>query len=606
MCGIAGAFFFDKANNKSLTKKIIQKMCNQMYRRGPDHRGYWFDENYNIGLGHNRLAIIDLSEQANQPIISICNRYVIVFNGEIYNYKELKQELIILGETFQTNSDTEILLKLYILNGKKMLLKLRGMFAFAIWDKKQELVFLARDPYGIKPLYWSFVDGGILFASQVKALLSTGIVNKKRNLKGKLGFWLLGSVPETETWFQDIKCLKSGHYCTFSMANKKITISKYIDINNIWLQANHKKQKKNDVQKLINNALKNTVKNHLVSDVPIGVLLSGGIDSATLISHLVDLKQDIQAITISFKEYTNSKIDEVPRAKKISKYYNIKHHIRIVTKEEFLKDLPEILVAMDQPSIDGINTWYACKAAAELKLKVVLSGIGGDELFFGYPSFFQVPVLVNFLNILKIIPGYKFLIKIITYIFIYLTKNRKWDYLYQYGSNLYSAYWLKRGIFNVSEIKRIEKIKNDEKINIKELIKSLVGKLSKNKIMAVGQMESQVYLRNQLLRDSDWASMYHGVELRTPLVDYFLLNELKDIIFYFKKYNGKEMLANSADKKLPDYITKSYKTGFSIPVGKWIKEKKVKNQDQDNCLYNDSNDYKYLAHYISENIYKKY
>ena len=136
-------------------------------------------------------------------------------------------------------------------------------------------------------------------------------------------------------------------------------------------------------------------------------------------------------------------------------------------------------------------------------------------------------------------------------------------------------------------------------------IKSLVGKLSKNKIMAVGQMESQVYLRNQLLRDSDWASMYHGVELRTPLVDYFLLNELKDIIFYFKKYNGKEMLANSADKKLPGYITKSYKTGFSIPVGKWIKEKKVKNQDQDNCLYNDSNDYKYWAHYISENIYKK-
>jgi len=604
MCAIAGAFFFDEVKNKNFTKKIIKKMCDEMYRRGPDHTGYWFDEKDNIGLGHNRLAIIDLTKEANQPIISICDRYVIVFNGEIYNYKKLREELITLGEIFETNSDTEVLLKLYILYDKKMLLKLRGMFAFAIWDKKEKSCFLARDPYGIKPLYWAVVDGGILFASQVKALLSTGIVKKNINTKGKLSFWLLGNIAEPETWFTDIKCLKSGHYCSFSKHSKKISLNKYIDINKIWLKAIKNKKTKLDVQKTINNAVKNTIKNHLVSDVPIGVLLSGGIDSASLVAHLVELKQNVQAITISFKEYENSKIDEVPRAKKLAEYYKINHHIRVVTKEEFLKDWSNILTAMDQPSIDGINTWYACKAAKELKLKVVLSGIGGDELFMGYPSFSQIPVLVNLLNIIKYVPANKCIINFIGLILGYITKNKKWRSLYEHGSNLHSAFWLKRGIFNVSEINKIENNCRLKKIDIIKLIKKQVGQLSKNKAIAIGQMESQIYLRNQLLRDSDWASMYHGVELRTPLVDVFLLNELQDVISNFKKYNGKKMLAHSADKNVPEYITKSFKTGFSIPVSKWIKEKKIRKQDD--CFYNDPNDYKYLAQYISENIYKNY
>ena len=603
MCGIAGAVFFDKPKDQKLIESIIKKMCDQMHRRGPDNKSFWFDKNNNIGLGHNRLAIIDLSKQANQPMVSKCKRYIVVFNGEIYNYKSLKNDLIMSGDSFNTDSDTEVLLKLYIKEGPNMLLRLRGMFAIAIWDQKEKKMFLARDPYGIKPLYIGVFKGGFLFASQVKALLSCDLINKRKNKKAKTDFFLLGNVQEPETWFADIQSLRSGFYCTYSLKDNKMIMKKYIDINDIWLNADKKIKKKIDVQQVIKDAVKKSISNHLVSDVPIGVLLSGGIDSVSLIAHFKDLNQNIQGITISFKEYKNSPIDEAPRAIKVAKYYNIKHHVRVVTKEEFKKDLPLIISAMDQPSIDGINTWYACKAASELKLKVVLSGVGGDELFFGYPSFSEIPLLINFFHLMKFMPGFQFLLKIIGCIIANITKNNKWKYLFKYGFDLRSAFWLKRGLFNPSEIYQMEGF---QKIDIKKIIQKTVKNLSKNKKIAISQMESQIYLRNQLLRDSDWASMYHSIELRTPLVDFFLLKDLKDVIYSFSKFKGKIMLSQSAKTFVPEYITKSVKTGFSIPIGNWIKEMKVYKNTESKYFFSDKNHHKYLAQYIVSNIYKKY
>ena len=230
-----------------------------------------------------------------------------VFNGEIYNYKSIRNKLIASGETFNTDSDSEILLKLFIKEGPNMLLKLRGMFSIAIWDRKDKKMFLARDPYGIKPLYIGSFSGGFLFASQVKALLSSGIINKRKNNKAKLDFFLLGNIQEPKTWFADIKSLKSGFYCIYSQNDNKMIMEKYTDINDIWLHAENKRKKKVDVQQIINKAVKQSISSHLVSDVPIGVLLSGGIDSVSLIAHLKDLNQTIQGITISFKE--SSKIN---------------------------------------------------------------------------------------------------------------------------------------------------------------------------------------------------------------------------------------------------------------------------------------------------------
>lgn len=603
MCGIAGAIFFHKPKNKKTIISIIDKMCGQMKRRGPDNTSYWFNKHKNVGFGHNRLAIIDLTEQANQPMISNCGRYIIVFNGEIYNYKTLKENLIKSGINFKTDSDTEVVLKLFINEGANMLSKLRGMFSIAIWDQEEEKLFMTRDPYGIKPLYVGMFSEGFLFASQVKALLSTDLISKRKNRNAKIDYYLFGNIQEPKTWFKDIQSLRGGYYYIYSLKSNKMSMKKYFDINDIWLNADKDIKKEKEVQNSINIAIRQSISSHLVSDVPVGVLLSGGIDSVSLIAHLKEMRHDVQGITISFEEFQNSSNDEVPRATKVAKYYKIKHHVRVVKKEEFKKDLPLIISAMDQPSIDGINTWYACKAASELKLKVVLSGVGGDELFFGYPSFSQIPLLVNFLNWFTILPGSQFILKMISILATKITKNNKWYYLHKYGSNIYSAFWLKRGLFNPSEISKMDNIKE---IDIQKIIQNNVGVMSKNKRIAVCQMENQIYLRNQLLRDADWASMYHSVELRTPLVDIFLLKKLKRIIHSFNKYNGKLMLSRSAKKIVPKYITNNVKTGFSTPIGLWIKEFKNFQNPKIDYLISDKNHHKYLSQYIMLNIYKNY
>ena len=337
-------------------------------------------------------------------------------------------------------------------------------------------------------------------------------------------------------------------------------------------------------------------------------MLSGGIDSSSLISHLIDLKINFIAITVVFEEYTNTEMDELPFAKEILKGKKIKHFVRKVSKKEFLNDIDNIIDAMDQPSIDGINTWYACKAASEKKIKVLLSGVGGDELFFGYPSFGQIPYLINFTSLIKKIP---FGDKVLTFIGDKLyrkTKNQKWKYLNFFCSNVYTAFWLKRGILTPFEINKQfqlkTKIKNMNNINfIEKFMKKKIGSVSKNKILAVAQLENCFYLRNQLLRDSDWASMYHSVELRTPFVDYFLLNDLKMYISYLSKFSGKAHLVKSSQTKIPSSIVKRKKTGFNIPVTNWTKGWLSDKNFMDKAI--GKSNYLKLIDHVIKNIYKK-
>ena len=577
MCGLAGLFMPGGASVSH--KEALFIMCDHMRTRGPDAIDNWSDVQSGIYLGHRRLSIIDLDASANQPMHSDDGRYTIIFNGEIYNFRELRLWLEGLGENFRTHSDTEVLLKLFQMEGKAMLSRLRGMFAFIVWDKQGKSVFMARDPYGIKPLYYAKSGRGWIFASQVKALMATKLVDSVPNPLGQMGFWLLGSIPEPHTWFRDVSALPAGTWCEITVEDGLKGPYRYWDIADAWREAPECKMNRRDTQEIVRSAVSNSVRQHLVADVPVGIFLSGGIDSGALAGLMRDQSQSpIQGITIAFDEFRGRHEDEVPGAKEIAKRYGINHHVRTVTKKEFKDDLPKIFSSMDQPSVDGINTWFASKAVAELGLKVVISGVGGDELFYGYPSFIQLPTLVSRCKTVERVPGARAVANLILNQKARRSGNSRWRWLTEYGNNLYGAYWLRRGLFAPEELGELmgKAFANEalSEMDPVSLVESMVGCLSTDSMAAVGQIESMAYLRNQLLRDSDWASMAHSVELRTPLVDAWLLRDLMPVLRSFDRFKGKSLLAMSPLLPLSEDLVSRKKTGFSIPLGVWGKEAK--------------------------------
>jgi len=575
VCGLAGIFFTE--GHSSELEKSVQRMCKNMQARGPDAVGYWSDQQVGLSLGHRRLSIIDLDIRANQPMCSVDGRFVIVFNGEIYNFRELRLWMEGNGEVFRTQSDTEVLLQLYRLEGEAMLSRLRGMFAFAIWDSYSRSLFMARDPYGIKPLYIARSKKGWLFASQVKALLASGLVEHAADPIGQMGFWLLGSVPEPRTWFRDISALPAGTWCRFTNEGQMTGPQSYWNIADAWRQAPECRTTLPEAQELVRSAVTQSVRQHLVADVPVGVFLSGGIDSGSLAGLMKDCgAKSIQGVTIAFNEFKGKHEDEVPAASAIARQYGINHHVRTVTQKEFEVDLPKILSAMDQPSIDGINTWFASKAIAELGLKVVISGVGGDELFYGYPSFKQLPALVSRWKILASIPGMNKLANLALKQIARRSGNERWGWLTRQAGSLHGAYWIRRGLFAPNELMDLmgiefagEAIRDMDPAS---LVESMVGSLPVDPMAAVGQLESMSYLRNQLLRDSDWASMSHSVELRTPLVDAWLLRDLMPVLRSFGRHKGKALLAASPRLPLNNEIIHRVKTGFGVPLGMWKQE----------------------------------
>lgn len=576
MCGIAGILRASTAGNTS-PQHALENMCEVLRARGPDAVGYWQDKEADIHLGHRRLSIIDLDERANQPFLSEDSRYVIVFNGEIYNFRDLRKQLEREGERFRTEGDTEVLLKLFIREGEKMLPKLRGMFAFGIWDRQARSLFLARDPYGIKPLYVGRSGDGWCFASQVKALLACGLVSHEPDAVARGAYWLLGSVPSPRTFFRDISSLRAGSWCRISSETPEINPVLYWDIADSWRQAPDCKLPESEVRGILRNALLDSVKNHLVADVPVAVFLSGGIDSGSLAGLMKEAgARDIQGITIAFDEFSGKPQDEAPMAAALAKHYGIRHHVRTVTRGEFEQDLPRILNAMDYPSIDGINTWYASKAVAEMGLKVVISGVGGDELFCGYPSFQQVPQLHSRWKKISAIPLLPKLVDVAFNAKALQSDNMRWRWMTREAGSLYGAYWLRRGLFTPDQLPELMR-ETYAHAALKEmrpsaLIEMMAGELPADGSLAVGQMESVCYLRNQLLRDSDWASMDHSVELRTPLVDAWLLRDLMPVMQAFPRYSGKSLLSRSPSTPLPPAIMQREKTGFTTPVQQWLVE----------------------------------
>lgn len=581
MCGISG-FYFNDSFEQGYALDAVKRMNTRMKPRGPDADGTWLGNC--IVLGHTRLAIQDLDVRSNQPFISDDGRYTIVFNGEIYNFMELKKGLESKGIEFRTKSDTEVLLEMYAYYGVDSFKKLRGMFAIGIWDNLESELVLARDPYGIKPLYYTTTAHGFIFSSQLKAILATNLTDSTMEPAGVAGFYLWGSVPEPWTLYQGIFSLPSGSYLKVKGGYKGSPSPILWDnLRSYW---NNDAQKVDDIQDIVRSAVTDSVRAHLVSDVPVGVFLSAGVDSSAVAAIATETGASLEGITISFDEFNGGVNDEVPEAKLLAEIFGIRHHVRKFTQAEFTDSLDDILDAMDQPSIDGINTWFASKAAKELGLKTVLSGVGGDEIFCGYSSFRTIHTCMIFRRLLG--DGFVFdSTKKIVSSLLKLASHPKLKGVAKHMGSIEGMYFLKRSLFLQNELR---KLMGDDaaSIGIERLGGSPAGISlfpALNDFSRVSMLETTIYLKNQLLRDSDWAGMAHSVEVRTPLADVQLLRRLSPYTREFAGLRGKRLLGMSPDRRLPHYIMGRKKTGFSTPIETWIKSlessKKILDQPEE-------------------------
>jgi asparagine synthase (glutamine-hydrolysing) len=582
MCGIAGIYAY-RSTARSVDRDELIRVRDQMTARGPDGSGEWYSADGRVGLGHRRLSIIDLSSRGAQPMQTAEGRLIVTFNGEIYNYQALRSRLETKGYVFQSNSDTEVLLHLYAELGHDMLRELRGMFAFGLWDSQQQQLLLARDPYGIKPLYYADDGSTLRFASQVKALMAGRGVSTDPDPAGWVGFYLFGSVPEPFTTYRQVRGLPAGSFVLVDQRGLRMPIQ-YYSIAKTYSQAQRrplssaavKEKNKEENKALVREALLDSVRHHLVADVPVGAFLSAGVDSGALVGLMREAGQpDVQTVTLAFDEFRGTPNDETPEATAVAKYYATRHRMRVVHENEFRSDLPAIIEAMDQPTIDGINVWFVSKAAHELGLKVAISGLGGDELFGGYSSFRDLPTWVRWFAAPSSIP---LLGQALRRAFRKV-RAEKWGLnpkaagLVEFGGNYPGAYLLRRGLFMPWELPEVlgpeiahEGLKRLDPIN------HIAGTLTPDPLrpfVRVATLESSLYMRNQLLRDTDWASMAHSLEVRVPLVDAVLLEKLAGIGLTGQR-NVKSLLAEAPSQPVPHGAIRRQKTGFGVPIAKWI------------------------------------
>ncbi|MBS0520553.1 MAG: asparagine synthase (glutamine-hydrolyzing) [Proteobacteria bacterium] len=577
MCGIAGIFaYLDVA--PAVDRGELARMNERMAPRGPDGSGDWFSPDGRVGFTHRRLAIIDLSERGAQPMHSADGKLTITFNGEIYNYRELRAELERKGHVFRTETDTEVLLQLYADRGPAMVEALRGMFAFGLWDAARRSLLLARDPLGIKPLYYADDGWTVRFASQAKALLAGGAVSRDPEPAGIVGFHLFGNVPEPFTVWQSIRSLPAGCTMTVDATGPDLPAPYYRVADALGRRA-ARPCALADARSRLSAAVHESVRYHLVADVPVAVFLSAGLDSGALLGTMAELGvRDISAVTLSFEEFRGTANDETPLAAEVAARYGARHIVRTVNRAEFERDLPALLDAMDLPTIDGINTWFVSKAAHEAGIKVALSGLGADECFGGYPSFRELPRFVHALAPLRVLPGAGALVRRVLAAGVgsAIGLHPKAAGILEYGGSWAGAYLLRRGVLMPWELAG----PLDADI-VEEGLRRLVplGR-TEDELKAdsplgdfdrVAALETALYMRNQLLRDSDWAGMAHSIEIRVPYVDPFFLASLPpgDIL---AAAGAKAAIADVPQPPLPEPLRNRAKTGFATPVGHWIRE----------------------------------
>ncbi|MBD0283841.1 MAG: asparagine synthase (glutamine-hydrolyzing) [Flavisolibacter sp.] len=552
MCRITGVI--DK-NSKQISQNTVC-MRDAMKHGGPDHAGFYFDQDRSFALGHRRLSIIDLCESGNQPMFSEDGEIALIFNGEIYNYKELKEELIKQGYQFNTHSDTEVIIKAYQRWSTQCFEKFRGMFAIALLDKKRNELILARDHAGIKPLYYYCDGNSLYFASEIRAFRK--LRNKwEENPDWRVYFLTYGYLPQSVTTLKGVKPLEKGSYCIFNI--RTLHSKQYFFFEDIYTE---EIKDLNEARELVQQILCNAVNRHLIADAPLGLFLSGGIDSSLLTLLAKQYKnEDLHTLSIIFddKGYSEKKYQDI-----IAKKVQSKHQSFLLSKEMFLNALPDILEAMDQPSADGINSYFISKFAKEAGLKAVLSGLGADELFGGYPSFNRIDLLKK----LKWIPR----------LFLHAAdrlsqdKYRKINFL-QYKNSL-GDYLFNRGYFTPRETARLLDMEMQEVKSILSnvYIPAFVDNLSDGN--KVSYLESNLYMESQLLKDTDVMSMWHSIEVRVPFLDYDIIKMIHkvDSSLKYNKKQGKFLLIDSFRELLPREIWNRKKQGFVFPFDIWMRD----------------------------------
>lgn len=575
MCGLAGIFSYSP-DAPSVNRGALLRMRESMSTRGPDGQGLWLSGGGRVGLAHRRLAIIDLSENGTQPMTSADGKLQVIFNGEIYNYRTLRLELEANGHIFRTQSDTEVLLCLYRECGADMVHRLRGMFAFALWDEQHRRLLLGRDPFGVKPLYYCDDGRTFWFASQVKALLRGLPTCPSPDPAGHVGFFLWGYVPEPYTLYRGIRAVPAGSTILvptddsprpkayFSVTRELVSASEHPASLSPECAADE-----------LREAMSNSISVHLAADVPVGIFLSAGLDSGALVA-LASERQGpaLHTFTLGFEEYQGTQGDETPLARTVAEHYGTTHRMGWVARAEFEEDLSRILEAMDQPSIDGVNTYFVAKKAAESGLKVALSGLGGDELFGGYPSFRHVPALARWLAPARGCRVLGRVARCLTTPLLGAAMSPKYAGLLEYGGTYAGAYLLRRGFFMPWEIpgilgEEMARVGLDE-LRPLERLEEAVGGI-KSARLKVAALELTWYMRNQLLRDADWAGMAHSLEIRVPFVDVELLRRIAPLLASDAPPN-KMMMARTPAKPLPVGILNRAKTGFSVPVHEWMNQ----------------------------------
>src|SRR5258706_3772909 len=593
MCGISGIFNPDRPIT---TEQVfaVERMVAAQTHRGPDDQGIHRSE-FAV-LGHNRLSIIDLSAAGHQPMSNEDGTIWIKYNGEIYNYKDLHGE-VRARHTIRSSSDTEVLVHGYEEWGIDGLLeRLRGMFAFALYDLREQnenrgRCILARDRFGIKPLYYCSLSGenrsgengsgetrsgenGVAFASEVKALAQSGLVSNRRDVEAITGFLLFGSVPAPLTMVQGIRCLMPGHYLV--AGGRGLAVRQYWDLKFEPENA----AKAEEIEEELGRVLDDSVSRHLISDVPLGVFLSGGVDSAGVVALASRHRPKLTTLTVIFKE---TEFSEAEPAARITRHFQTDHREVLVTSEDFIHEVPNVLRAMDQPTNDGVNTYFVSKAARESGLKVVLSGLGGDEVFWGYKHYRWMMRNQRALDWFSRVPRvFRRGVSSCGSAYGRIRGKEKWmrfDSL-RGDATGQGLYLLLRGFFAPAQVLELLGLTQRELDSAVE--NAAAGMQSPGVPRAAASntfnyAELKRYLHDQLLRDTDTFSMAHSLEVRVPFLDHALADYAIRISPHLKIHNqqnqslNKGLLIRAIQDPVLQRTGAMKKRGFSFPLDQWMK-----------------------------------
>lgn len=548
MCGIAGYIY---KNDKKATKKILKQMTDRIAHRGPDAEGFFVENN--CALGHRRLSIIDLNT-GNQPIYNEDKNIVIVYNGEVYNFVELREELKKKKHKFETSSDTEVLIHGYEEWGKELPKKLRGMFAFAIWDKSKEELFCARDGWGIKPFYYYDTDEVFMFASEIKAFLDHPDFQKEFNENILAAYLCFNSTPTEDTFFKGVKRLEPGYQLTLSKGNTKV--EKFFELEFVETDKDME-----TIVKEIDEAMRDSVKYHEIADVEVGSFLSSGIDS----SYLVSIAKPNKTYTVG---YENPKYDEISYAEDLANKLNITNKSKKIDKEEYIKEFPKIMYYMDEPLADpsAIALYFVAELASK-DVKVVMSGEGADELFGGYNRYREEIDQKWYMKIPYPIR------KGISLVAGILPEARGFNFLYRRGQKL-KDYDIGLGrIFRDKEALSI--VNNKNQVSTKEIVAPFYETYKENSTLVQRQaIDFYFWLVRDFLHAVDRNAMMFGLEARTPFLDQKVYEVARQLPVSAKinKMTTKPALREAAKKVIPNESYKKKKLGFPVPLREWIKE----------------------------------